>query len=260
MKLTKRHILTALLLFCLAAYISVFLGISAGKRHDTVCAGLRVTVLDSTKNSFVSADEIRSHIRRGLGEVTGKPTDSLDLTEIESLVDGKSAVKKSEAFITSDGYLNIDVSQREPAIRFQGKRTGFYADSEGYLFPLQKSHTPNVMIVDGYIPVDVPDGYKGIAETEEERAWIRKILDLMDFMEQESGWADAIVQISVQKNGDIIMVPREGKEKFNFGKPEDIEEKFRKIEKYYTSVKPSREDGYYSTVNVKYSGQIICRR
>ncbi len=260
MKPALRHIISTVFLLILLAWLSVFLGVSAKKKGDAVCNGLKVTVLDSAKNSFVSSGEICSYLGKELGEIIGKPLGDLDLTAIENMVDAGSAVLKSEAYTTSDGYLNVLVTQREPAVRFQGGTGGFYADRNGYVFPLQRNYTSDVPVIDGYIPVKIPAGYKGEVPDETGRKWLQDILDMTGFMDRSRVWARNIVQISVQEDGDIIMIPREGKEKFIFGSPEGFEEKFGRMEKYYTAVKPSKEEGYYSSVNVKYEGQIICRR
>ena len=66
--------------------------------------------------------------------------------------------------------------------------------------------------------------------------------------------------IKVESNGDLVVVPAEGKERFIVGRPEAIPEKFAKINEYYRRIKPSVEEDMYSSVNVKYKGQIICRK
>ena len=133
MKPFTRHILLAISMTVMLAYISTFLGISAKKRSEAVCTGLKVCITDSARNSFVTSDEICRYISSELGEVTGRPLGEVDLTHIETLVDARSAVLKSEAFVTGDGYLNINVTQREPVIRFQGRDGGFYVDRDGYI-------------------------------------------------------------------------------------------------------------------------------
>ena len=55
------------------------------------------------------------------------------------------------------------------------------------------------------------------------------------------------------------MIPRRGKERFIFGPPVDFEAKFDRISRYYTSILPLNGVGY-TTVNVKYNGQIVCRK
>lgn len=85
------------------------------------------------------------------------------------------------------------------------------------------------------------------------------VIDLVNYMEGSRTWKDKIVQITVCNNGELIMVPREGRERFHFGQPDDIHEKFRKMELYYTSIVPAKGDKEYSMVNLEYQGQIVCR-
>ena len=114
-------------LLLLAAYSS-----QAVKRGRMACTGVEVTVLDSMKNSFVDSRDILSYLRSEYGDFTGKNVDSISLIRIEKDVDARSAVRKSEAYITKDGILHVDITQREPAVRFQKGEAGFYADAEGF--------------------------------------------------------------------------------------------------------------------------------
>ena len=246
----------ALVALCLMAAF----GASAVKRGALTCTGLEVIIRDSLENSFVSVDDIRRYLDSESGGYMGRKLDSIDLAGIERIIDGKSAVLKSEAYMTKDGILNISVTQRKPMVRFQKPDGGFYADKEGYIFPLQGSYTAYVPVVDGNIPIKTSSSYKGQAQGKEEKEWIDSMIRMIRYMEESGVWAENIVQISVQDNGDLMLVPRQGKEKFLFGKPDGIEAKFSRMEKYYTGILPVKGQGYYSTVNVKYNGQIICRK
>ena len=68
------------------------------------------------------------------------------------------------------------------------------------------------------------------------------------------------VQYHVNPKGDLTLVPREGDEKFIIGKPEGFGAKFGRIARYYEYIKPAMDSTCYSTVNVKYEGQIICKK
>lgn len=240
-------------------YLGTVLGLSARKRADMSCTGLNVVIRDSVKNNFVTKTDVKDYIDTEFGTYIGSKAYGLDLNRIEEIIDGKSAVLKSEAYVTADGMLNIAVTQREPMIRFQRADGGFYADKDGFLFPLQRSYTARVPIVDGEIPIRVGNGYKGDVRGEKEKEWLKRMLALVKYMEDGKVWAEAIVQISVQPGGDIVLVPRHGKEKFIFGQPVKIEEKFKLMEYYYTGIEPHNQ-GVYSTVNVKYAGRIVCRK
>ena len=228
-------------------------------RSTYTCQGLEVTIKDSLENSFVSAADVKAYLDREYGIYKGIPLDSLDMVRIESIVDGRSAVKKSQAYVTRDGILHIDVTQRKPVVRFQKAGGGFYADKEGYIFPLQKSYASHVQIIDGNIPLAANSGYKGELQNDREKKWFKDMMELINFMEDSRTWKDKIVQIHVNGNRDLILIPREGNEHINFGQPDNIEEKFAKLEKYYTSIIPAQGNGRYTKVDLRYRGQIVGR-
>ena len=259
MSKTVRHIINgvsgALLAACLiVAYMS---GVSC--RAPLKCTGLNVVIADSSVNRFVSKADVKKFLDKEYGEYIGMRLDSIDLAKVEKIIDGRSAVNKSEAYTTRDGMLNVKVTQRTPVVRFQKSDGGFNADAEGFLFPLQSSYASRVQVIDGDIPLKANSGYKGEITDEKERAWLGKVIDLVNYMENSRTWKDNIEQITVSDGGELIMVPREGTERFHFGQPDEIQEKFRKMEKYYTAVVPAKGEKEYSVVNLEYDGQIVCR-
>ena len=259
MKKSVRYILLSL---CGAVLAGCFLYAyleGCSNREAVRCERLEVRVLDSLDNHFVSADDIRTFLDRSYGQYLGLRADSLDLTEIENTVDRKSAVLKSEAYITNDGTLHIDITQRKPVVRFQKKDGGFYADADGYIFPLQKSYASHVQVIDGHIPLAANSGYKGEIEDPKEQEWFFKIMNLVNFLETKGEWRDKIVQIHVTESSDLILIPRIGNERFIFGQPDALEEKFERIRKYYPAIVPEKGSDKYRTVDIRYNGQIICR-
>lgn len=242
----------------LAFAIFVIHGMNEERQRQLTCGGVKVEFADDY--NFVTSDDIEGYLKNEYGAYIGQRLDSVDLRKVEDILNRKSAILKAEAFTTPDGLLNVRIYQREPAVRFQKGSGGFYADSKGFLFPLQDNYTSHVPIIDGDVPLSFESGYKGEPKTEKERIWLSRIIELVGFIRDSKTWSENISQISALPNGDLIMVPRQGKERFIFGQPVDIEDKFSRIGKYYTAIVPEKGEGFYSTVNVKYAGQIVCRK
>ena len=80
-----------------------------------------------------------------------------------------------------------------------------------------------------------------------------------EFYRRKQGLKDRIVQIHVDNGGELILIPREGKERFNIGQPVNIKDKFDRMATYYTAIAANREGQAYRTVTLKYDGQIVCR-
>lgn len=259
MKRVLRYILLGLLSAAMIVCV-VFAYITSGNRRaEIVCNAVEVEITDSAKLSFISPKDVIRDIDKGYGRYKGEQIDSIDLVKIEEIVGSRSAIKSNEAYVTPDGTLHIKISQKEPYIRFQGHGRGLYADKNGNLFPLQRNHTAHVMVVDGNLPLRGKGGYMDPQADSTSRVWIKKMISLAEYID-DSKWKNNIVSIHVNSDKDIVLIPREGKEKFIFGQPTEFDRKFELIEKYYTHVKPFKEEDYYSSIDVKYRNQLICRK
>ncbi|MCQ2147852.1 MAG: hypothetical protein MJZ16_10090 [Bacteroidales bacterium] len=118
------------------------------KRHLITSNGnINIEFMDEHK--FLTEEDIKNFIQEEYGVLTGQRVDSVNLKKVETILDGKSAILKSEAYMTlesnklkdgaKEGVLNVKIQQRKPLIRFQKESTGVYADETGYIFPIQGS-------------------------------------------------------------------------------------------------------------------------
>lgn len=259
MKKQLRHILLGLLAaLTIAIYVAGLLA-SARGRHMTTCKGVRVEVADSAKLSFVNEEDVKGYLG-SYGEYIGQRIDSVNLKKIEKILESKSAILKADAFMTDDGFLNVILTQREPMVRFHSNGNGYYADKNGFIFPLQKGYSSRVPIVDGDIPMRIERGFKGEPATDKEKQWLSAMIGLLNKIESSKIWSGNFSQITVLQGGDLMLVPREGKEKFIFGNMGGAEKKFARMKEYYEFIAPSKEEGYYSSVDIRYEGQIVCRK
>ena len=247
-------ILTAMV----AAYFYFASSLYAKKSMESVCTGVEVEILDSASNKFVSKEEVIGIIDGFNGKGIGKKCSDINLDNIELLLNRRSAIKESQASLTRDGIMRIEITQRRPILRIETSGGGFYIDEFEYIFPLVESFTSYVPIVTGHIPLELDSEYRGEAG-QEEMPWITKISEFGKFLNENPFWSAMIEQIYVEKNGDIILSPKVGKLKIIFGAPENIEIKFRKLLAFYKNIAPEKGWERYNEVNLKYRGQIVCK-
>ena len=256
MKTEAGNIILLTLAAATVAAVTALYACGTSRRSAMECRDVKVTVKDSCVNRFVSENEVKKLLAANCGGVQGVFADSLDLERIETTLKGKSVIRDCEAYVTSDGTLHIDVTQRTPAVRFQNASNGWYADTEGYVFPLQRSYTSMVQVVDGDFPVTVERGFKGQVEDPQQREWLMKVVALTEYA-GKGGWKNRFSQFHVNRGGEITLVPADGDEVFIFGQPDGIERKFAKMERYYRMIRPLGKN--YREVDVRFSGQIVCR-
>lgn len=258
----KKRILTYGLslaaLLGLAILAGVVMHSYRSSRSLLTCTGIQVEFKDSLR--FVSQEDIENYLKQDYGAYIGQKLDSVSLCRIESLLDSRSAIMSSQAWATDDGTLHISILQRQPAVRFSKGDVGFYADREGYIFPLHPSFTADVPVVSGAIPLSAGNRYRGFAQTEREQEWISEVLDMFQAFDSARGWKGRIESVSVRSSGDLAIRLKDAAETFIIGEPCDIRSKISRMDRYFSHILPAREDRKYKTVNVKYNGQIVCRK
>ena len=220
----------AVLIFC--GYFAAASILARKGAREVMCTDVSVRILDSAVNRFVSSGDIRSILTSSAVTPIGRPRDEINLHDIENLLNSRSAIRKSDASLANDGILDISITQRRPVIRIQTGSGAFYIDDTGYIFPWVSTFTSYVPIVSGHIPVRLEEGYRGVPE-ETDRKWVGQIISLAHYT-------------SV------------GDQKIIFGAIEDIDYKFAKLNAYYKQIVPAYGWEKYSTVNLKFSDQIVC--
>ena len=228
------------------------------EQAQLVCGRLDVSFVDSLR--FVSEQDVREYLDAHYGSCVGQRLDSLQLARIEEMLESRSSVTRCEAWTSDDGVLHIEIAQRAPVLRFQDGNRGFYVDAEGYIFPLHPTYTAPVPVVDGAIPVQLPADYKGQADDPYARNWIDGVLTMHRFISTSRNWQRGITHIKVRPGGDLVLSLQGRDELFVVGQPENIPDKLGRIDRYIGLIAPSKPEGYYKTVNVKYNQQIICRQ
>ncbi len=230
---------------------------SAGAEKE-VCRSISVKLLDSAENKFVTKAEVVNIIDGFVGNVVGKRISEINVANIEKLLDRRSAINKSQVSISRNGVLHVDITQRKPLLRIQTENGGFYIDRTEYVFPLVSSFTSYVPIVSGYIPLEINAEHRGKV-LDDTKDWIGQITEFGIFLEENPFWNAMIEQIYIDKNGDVILSPKVGNYKIVFGDLKDYESKFNRLLAFYKNIAPHEGWDKYSTVNLKYKNQIVCK-
>lgn len=257
MKVKKILLLVLISLLFLGVMMPYFYFVSQMEEEaieERVCSDINVNFKDSLKVNLISKEEIISLVDRR-EKVIGSRSDEINLSRIESLLDNRGEIFKSEVYFSSPTTLSIDIVQRKPVVRFENDTEGYYADETGFLFPLLNSY--DVPIVTGEIPLRLGKEYMGIPEGKE-GDWIKEILHLTNYISSNEYWDKNIEQIYIE-NGDICLVSRVSHHKIIFGNCRNIDAKFKKLATFYTTIAPAKGWDTHNVVNLKYNKQIICK-
>lgn len=243
----------------LGGYFYFANSLQAQERQQRVCKDIRITIKDSLINNYTDEGEIRGLIRDNFDDHIGAQIDKIDYYGIEKLLNNSNAIKKSEVYLTNDGTLCVDVIQRRAIVRvIQDK--DYYIDEDGYTLTLKKGLTPDLPIIKGSIPVNFKELQRGLSEDKNDQEWIAQVVNLAKYLEENSTW-NSLIDTFVVRNRDMKIVPAVGTQIINFGTftSDEIDEKFQKLEAFYTSIIPNVGWDKYSSVDLQFKNQIVCK-
>ncbi len=229
------------------------------KSKDLIlCNNINVSILDKDINRFVDSTDVISFLTSSEVQPLGRKLTDINISDLENLLNQKSAIKQSQVSLNRDGILNVSIIQRRPMLRIQTKDGGFYIDEEGYLFPLSSTFTSYVPIISGHVPLELTANQRGNLDYEEEE-WIKSILKFGKYIDKSEFWNSQIQQIFIESNKEATLFTRVGDHTIKFGDLDRIEYKFMKLDTFYQNIIPNSGWNKFSTIDISYSDQIICK-
>ena len=84
-------------------------------------------------------------------------------------------------------------------------------------------------------------------------------MEFLIFINQDEMWKAQIAQLAVNEDNELTLWPQMTKQLILFGPADEIEEKFKKLKLFYKEVLPKKGWNTYSSVNLKYKNQIVCK-
>ncbi len=215
------------------------------RRHGAVCRHVQITVSDSDKASFVSADDIRQILKdTGLNPV-GRNMDKVNLGKIKRAVDGHQFVLNSLCYATPGGSVVIEVDQKLPVMRVMPETgDGYYVDIRGNRIP-HVQYPADVVVVTGSVD------YR---KAKPVLATFGQILHADVF------WNDMIEQINFTPGGRVELTPRVGNHIVELGKPRNLAVKLSRLKLFYGKVLNTVGWNKYRCINLEYGNQAVCTK
>jgi cell division protein FtsQ len=243
-----------LLLFMLIVVVFSAIGFVEKQQNDKVCNKIIVQIDNRADNYFINEQDIVALVTEsGSSQVIGKNIDMLPLKEIEKRLKLNKFIDEAEVYKDLKGNLIVKAGQSHPIARvIQDSGPDAYIDKSGKILPVSDRFTARVMLIGGDYTTTLVQ--KDLTKTAEGLA----ILQLLDHINSNNFWKAQISEIYIDKKGEITMYPQISQQIIEFGKAENIEQKFKKLKILYKDILPQKGWNTYSKVNLKYHNQIVC--
>ena len=87
---------------------------------------------------------------------------------------------------------------------------------------------------------------------------LNKLYYLASYVNKDKFLRSQIIQVYINKEGEIELVPRVGNHIIVLGDVNDLDEKFEKLMIFYKKALGYAGWNNYKTINLKYNNQIVC--
>ncbi|WP_022829411.1 cell division protein FtsQ/DivIB [Sphingobacterium paucimobilis] len=234
--------------------LAMLMSLVSKKDSQQLCKELKVVV--EGKETFIDQQDISKMIDQKFGSVVGKDLAGIKVQQIEEAIEMLPYVSNAEVHLDMDGTMQVTVQQREVVLRVINKAgREYYVDRSGKKVPVTLKYVPHVMVANG----NISEGYKQPLEMVESKL-VQDLVRIAGHVRGDNLWENQIVQIFVNEQRDIELIPRVGREVLVIGSADSLDYKLRRLEVYYKNILPKVGSEAYEKVNVKYGGQIICER
>ncbi len=245
MKLTplRRSWLFACLSLLVAGYMVAAWFITASASDSRLCQGILITVHDTSEIHFVTPQELSAEL--GDLPMTARSTrlKDIDIDSIERALSLFDKIERVNVNQLSSGKIHIDVWPMRPVARiFDSAGHSYYINRAGKRIAAQPGYFLDVPVIQG----DFGAGFEATS-----------LIPLIDYIESDPDWREAISMIEARSPSDIILVPVIRGHLINIGDSTDYPDKFRRLKLMYSKVMSAKGWDFYKEISVKWRGQVV---
>lgn len=229
----------------------LFMAVQRKMNATVTTVSITITGIKGGKN-LVTKKGVKQMFRNYLGyDLEMSSIRDLDLMDMETMLEGDDRIKEAEVYIDNKDRLYIKIEQRVPILRvFSKANTTYYLDVDGNEIPAYRGATIRVPIASGNI-----ESYDPRLLEEKADSRLKDVYKLAKYIHEDEFLAALIEQIDVQENGEVMMVPKVGRQKLDFGHVENMEERFEKLKILYKGGMEQVGWRKYDVLTLKYDSR-----
>lgn len=237
--------------------VGVVLLSSVTRKKNSFADGVQVEVRPLTGgDKLISERDVKQALLKSFGNtLEGTELARLDVERMERVLEEDPFVQDAEAYVDQKNILHVSITQREPMLRILDNTGGnYYLDQNGIKMPPSKNFAARVLVATGNVAPYTTDFRS------KKRNTLKDLFALSQILLADEFFHSFIQQIHVNNAGEFILVPLVGDQKIVLGSARKVEDKLHRLKIFYQQGMPYAGWNVYETINLKYSGQVVCRK
>ena len=243
-----------ILIYSLGSLILISLiSFRALRLSERKVSGIEIEIMSNQDFYLIDQFEIQALLNKEQSVVLGTNFDQVDIKLLERQVEENPFVAEIDIFMSVTGVLGAKVSQAQPIGRLMSSSgPDQYIDVTGKLLPMNSDYTARVPLISF---AEYPQWESNLGEND----LGKQLMEFLIFINKDELWRAQIAQLAVSEENELTLWPQMTKQLILFGPADEIEEKFKKLKLFYKEVLPKKGWNTYSSINLKYKNQIVCK-
>lgn len=237
--------------------VALVLYVAINRKKNTYAEGVQVEVVPlASGDILISERDVRQALLVSFGNtLEGTELARLEVERMERVLEQDPFVLDAETYIDQRNVFHVKIIQREPVLRVLDNNGGnYYLDKSGVKMPPSKNFAARVMVATGNVSPYTPEF------REKKKNTLKDLFALTQALLADEFLASFIQQIHVNNAGEFVLVPLVGDQKIQLGSARKLDDKLNRLKIFYQQGMPYAGWRMYETINLKYSGQVVCRK
>jgi cell division protein FtsQ len=240
----------------IAAVLLVLFGLIAfteRMKGEIAVHDIQIKIENVQENHFVDEQDIIRLMQIDQKILIGTNIQSLNFREIENKIKNDPFIKDAQLYSDLKGILTVRVELRRPVARLvRNDGPDGYIAEDGTIMPVSEKFTSRVILLSGtFVPKFLK--IENILNVVEGKA----LMEMIRTIREDDFWKAQIAQLDIDNKLKVTIFSQVGDEKIEFGKPENLDVKFKKLRIFYKEILPRVGWNKYDRVNLEYEGQIV---
>jgi len=241
-----------ILILSSAVVLAVLVVVANVARSRSQVRGIEVAVRCGDTPRLVSDQTVVDTVLRRMPNLLHLSVKNVDCKRVAFAARRVPFLTNVSASVSVGGKVVVRAEQRRPVARLYYGTREFYIDRDGALFP------PSAL---GFCDVLVAGGsFTEPLRLDSLNAQATAIWHLACFLDEEKEYRDLIDQIFIERDGDMMMVPKVGDHIIELGTVDDLDKKFSNLLSFYRKGMPRAGWDTYSKISLKFKGQVVCTK
>lgn len=233
---------TLILLLLYVAGITVWARLEAD-RHTV--KGITISMGEKGISDTITVRGVKSSLMKYPEKIVGAPVNTVNTLKVEQYLMGLNNFEDVKCYISTNGFLNVNISPMIPEIRvFDGDRS-YYVNKSGKRIDANAEFFADVPVVSGHFTSSFRP---------------EMVLPIVRYVTSDPKLNALTGMFEARGPRDILLIPRVAGHVINFGDTTRLPEKRRALLTLYEKVIPYKGWAEYDTVSVKFRGQIVATR